>query len=466
MKLCITGAGSSRLPLMMASVTKAIKACHVDDVTLFDIRPERITALMPIGIELSKHVGTPPRFRIAESFADAVEGCGALILTIRPGFEGQRARDERTCLNLGVLGQETTGPAGFAFATRTIPAVTSYCAVAERLAPGFLPVIFTNPAGMVTQALHDEGFSRAVGICDSATEATKKVARLTGANFDDLTFEVSGLNHLSWTRKITDAGGKDLLTPALQDVDFLKKALPWYHDEVRGSGRIPVEYLYYFLRAEEALSSILAEGQSRGEAIVTTNANLFNDIKGVDTAAATIRYAQYLFNRNDTYMSYALGHRHGGNGPATMEAALKYLENEIGGYAEVAMELLAGTTASATASADDHARPKIMALNVINGTSIPELDPTDVVETDCIVDSTGIRPTNHGRMPPEDAALVCAVKEYERLAVSSILMAMKGGRRAALVKAEDALTAHPLVPGRDMARQLVRELKLFREGGF
>ncbi|HPV04205.1 MAG TPA: hypothetical protein PLC24_06545 [Myxococcota bacterium] len=450
MKLCIVGAGSSRLPLMMASVARS--GFSFDEVTLFDIRPDRIQALMPVGLELCAFLGASVPFRIASGASDAIEGCQAMILTIRPGFERQRALDERACLDLGVIGQETTGPAGLAFATRTIPAVTGYCELAERLAPGYLPVIFTNPAGMVTQALIDQGHDRAVGICDSATGAARKAAGWAGIPFHDVVFEVGGLNHLSWTRKVT-AGGRDILSAALADREFLERTVPWHAEETAVTGAVPVEYLFYYLRADQALAAMAAEPLTRGEAVLRSNSELLESLPGMGSREKTIHYARYLFSRNDTYMSYALGHRHGTPGPSTMAEALQYLETEIGGYAEVAMELLASSAST---------NGRLMALNVRNGGSIPELDDDDVVETDCTVGSAGIIPGRHARMPAADATLTVRVKEYERLAVQSVTAAMRGENARAVELAIDALTAHPLVPGRQVAANLVGKLGLFR----
>ena len=455
MKICITGAGSTRLPLMMASI--ASSPFKVDQVTLFDVNPERIKALMPVGLSLCRYLGRQVHFQIARTFEDAVEGCDALILTIRPGLEERRASDERACLNLGIIGQETTGPAGFAFATRTIPAVTNYCRLAQRLTPDFLPVIFTNPAGMVTQALHDQGFSRAVGICDSATAVIKKIAAQAGVNAEKIDFRISGLNHLSWTRQITGPDGSDLLDMALKDNIFLKRLIPWLTKDDGDSElpeSLPVEYLYYFLRPHDALGAMLREPFTRGEGLIKSNQALFSALGKIKKTDPVVRYAAYLHTRNDTYMSYALGPRHGNDAPVSVQQALSYLHSEIGGYAEVAMELLS----SAVGGTGER---RLMALNVRNGDSIPELKKDDVVEIDCTVKAGCITPRHQPPMPEKHAALVRQVKEYERLAVRSILCRInKGDETTRNRLALDALTAHPLVPDRRMAEKLAAALQI------
>lgn len=446
MKVCIAGAGSTRLPLMMASMSGA--GSRIDLVTLFDIRPERIRALMPVGLALCRHLGNPPPFRIASSLDDAVDGCDALIMTIRPGFEERRAADERACMDLGVIGQETTGPAGFAFATRTIPAVARICGAARRLSPGFLPVIFTNPAGLVTRAMLDLGFDRAVGICDSATVAAARIARAAGIDPDEVDFEVSGLNHLSWTRRVTGPSGADLLAAALADPGFVRGLLPWHDGAVDPADGIPVEYLYYFMHARTALAAMLHEPLSRGEALVKANSALLNDLAGAGVAAATAAYASWLAERNGTYMSYAMGERDGST-PGPGATALDYLAGQVGGYAEVAMELLSSAAA-------EHGR--VMALNVRNNGSIPELPDRAVVESDCIVDRRGVTVRRHAPMPPAQAELVRRVSDYEDLAVKAVFQAMRGRPDHARRTAVAALTAHPLVPGGAMAEKLMSAL--------
>lgn len=453
MKLAIVGAGSTRLPLMLASVAAAGRACRLDAVDLFDVQPDRVRALLPVGRALAAACGSLPNCQVAPTAQQALEGADAVIYTIRPGFEAGRARDERTCLNLGVLGQETTGPAGFAFAARSIPAVLGYCRMAARTNPACLPVVFTNPAGMVTQALADAGFDRAVGVCDSATVAVHALARRAGIPFDDIDFEVYGLNHLSWTRCVR-VEGRDLLTEGLADRAFLGALVPWGVDRVASMGRIPVEYLYYWYRAADALAAVRAEPCTRGESLVRDNARMLADVGALaqtgQVGAAIVRYARYLSERNGTYMQYAKGREAHQQTDAPLGAApdadtaIAYLQTQVGGYAEVAMELLAGRTG---------ARPRRMALNVPSAGSLPGFDAPDVVETDCHVDASGVQPRSHAPLPPEDLALATRVKTYERLAVQAI---REGSTRLAV----DALVAHPLVDDRPLAEALVRALGL------
>jgi len=446
MKLTVIGAGSSRLPLMLASAAVASRDGWLQEIALFDTRRDRIDALLPVGHALSAECGPLPRVSVHDSAKAALDGASAVVLTVRPGLEEARARDERACLDLGVIGQETTGPAGFAFAARSIPVAIQYCRLAEKTSPGCLPVVFTNPAGMVTQALHCQGIESAVGVCDSASVAASSIVARVGAEQASDDYEVYGLNHLSWTSSVK-AGDLDLLARALKDDRFLKEAFPWFPPgQLRSMGRVPNEYLFYYYRAEEALSALLSEPVSRGEALAKCNQSMFRDVGETtdrgEVKKALVRYAEYLRGRNDTYMEYAR------SGPVPVQSirspgeAIEALKGFVGGYAEVAMDLIAALKLH---------RPLRMALNVANQGAIPGLMPDDVVETDCDVGEDGIVPRVHTDIHAQDAELIGRVKEYERLAIRSIL-------EHSPVLAEDALAAHPLVPSRDKARELVGAL--------
>lgn len=445
MKLAIVGAGSTRLPLMLGSVASGSAEAGVDTVFLYDVQPWRIEALLPVATALAGNCASLPKIHIAVSLDEAVEGASAVIFTIRPGFEQARARDERICVDLGTLGQETTGPAGFAFAKRSIPAILQACERAQKLAPDFLPVIFTNPAGMVTQATLSAGFSRAIGICDSATGAVKAVSARSGRNLNEVDFEVYGLNHLSWTRKVS-FNDEDLLGPALLDDEFMNSTVGWWWTPRRGPDRIPVEYLYYFYRFKEAVKGMAELPMTRGEELVHANEALLKDLRSLTaegrTSEAVVRYARYLNRRNETYMDYSRDMRAKTGRSVSADSAIDYLKDEIGGYAEVAMELLGARRT-----------PRLLVLNTANCGAINGLAPDDVVESDCFVnaDNCSIRP--HGPIPSEDLDLITRVKYYERLAIKSI---SENSSEIAI----EALVAHPLIDNRTLAVELVGALGL------
>ncbi len=448
MKLALVGAGSSRLPLMLASVARTAREASIAEIALYDVRPERIGALLPVGKALAAGCGVLPPVRVCESPDEVLEGAGVAILTARPGFEVARARDERTCLDLGVVGQETTGPAGFAFAARSIPVAVGYGRLALARSPGCLVVVFMNPAGMVTQALHWAGIGNVVGVCDSASVAAEAVARRAGFALPEVDLAVAGLNHLSWTLGVR-VGDRDLLREAMDDDGFLREVVPWFPPEfVRHRGCIPNEYLLYYYRTNDVLAAMRREPLTRGEVIEREHAALFRCLGDLaargETGEAVVRYAEYLTRRNDTYLGYARLEAPGGaRGPvSSVPEALAVLRASVGGYAEVAMEVLRAMRGG---------RARRMVLNAPGGDALG-LGADDVVEVTCDVGPGGVRPlAGPWRLAPDDARLVTRVKDYERLAIRAIF-------EGSPALAEDALAAHPLVPSRDVARSLAKAL--------
>lgn len=453
MKIALVGAGSSRLPLMLASVAQTAGEASIEEVALYDVRPERVEALLPVGKALAAECGRLPSVCVCASPDEVLDGAEVVILTARPGFEEARARDERACLDLGVIGQETTGPAGFAFAARSIPVALEYGRLALERSPGCLLVVFMNPAGMVTQAMRRAGIASAVGVCDSASAAAVAVARWAGYAPEAVDIQVVGLNHLSWTLGVR-AGARDLLREALDDEGFLHRTFPWFSPEfVRGRGCIPNEYLAYYYRQDEILSAMRREPMTRGEALAREHAALFRDLGDRAATGATseavVRYARYLTHRNDSYLEYARIGDYGDGRVAvgSVSEALEVLRASVGGYAEVAMDLLKAMRGG---------RSRRMVLNVPGGGALAGLDPDDLVEVTCDVGPDGARPlVGPWALRPDDARLVTRVKEYERIAIRAI-------EEGSTSLAEDALCAHPLVASRGLARRLVGVLVRFQ----
>lgn len=448
MRMAIVGAGSSRLPLMLGSLARSGGAAGLSEVALFDIRPDRVAALLPVARAVGRACGVLPALRVADRIEEALEGAEVVLFTVRPGFEEARARDERACLDRGVLGQETTGAAGMAFATRSVPVLIEYCHQARRIAPGFLPLVFTNPAGLVTQALAEEGFQNAVGICDSAMGAARAAGSRAGLPLADLDFQVHGLNHLSWTTAVRH-GTRDLLAEALADREWTRNQVPWAPDLPAALGRVPNEYLYYWYRAEEAVAAIRREPLCRGEVLARENPRMFREVGEASARGeereAILRYGRWLWDRQRTYMAYA---REGADGEergfSTPDEAIRWLATQLEGYAEVAMDLVRGR---------NRGLPHPMALNVPGQGTIPAFDPGDVVECDCTVGPEGVRPRERGPVPPEDLALMTRVKEFERTTI-------RGIRERSRDRLVEALVAHPLVGRRDLATDLVGALDI------
>src|SRR3954471_10427528 len=202
MKLTIVGGGGFRVPLVYGALLDSKERLGLEEVVLHDIDAARLERIGAVLEGLAAESGTALPFRFTTDLVDAVEGADFVFCAIRVGQLEGRVVDEDVPLGLGVLGQETTGPGGICFALRTIPVMVRLAETIARHAPHAWLINFTNPAGMVTEAVQQVLGDRAVGICDSPAGLGRRIARLLGR--DDLTFDYFGLNHLGWLRSVRD----------------------------------------------------------------------------------------------------------------------------------------------------------------------------------------------------------------------------------------------------------------------
>src|SRR4051812_26038734 len=220
MKLTIVGGGGFRVPLVYGALVRRRASLPFDEVVLHDVDAHRLQRIGGVLEGLAAEVGNVVPFRTTTDLDDAVDGADFVFCAIRSGQLEGRVVDESVPLSLGVLGQETTGPGGICFALRTIPAMVEIAEAVARRAPGAWLVNFTNPAGMVTEAVQRVMGERAVGICDSPSGLCRRVAAAVGRDPRELWFEYFGLNHLGWLRAARDEHG-DLLPGLLADAGAL-----------------------------------------------------------------------------------------------------------------------------------------------------------------------------------------------------------------------------------------------------
>lgn len=444
-KLALIGGGGVRAPLFVASALRRAKRIGLDEICLMDVDERRLRVFGELCRQVARASSSPVRVTSTADPRRALEGARYVVTTVRVGGERGRVHDERIALRHGVLGQETTGPGGFAMALRSIPAILGYAELLDRVSPGSWIFNFTNPAGLVVQSLRDHGFERSVGICDSANLSQHLVAARLGVAPSRLRAEVFGLNHLSWTRRVL-LDGEDVLPPLLADPDFVAGTMLRFFDPqlLRMIGMWPSEYLYYFYYAERAVAGILAEERTRGEEVEELNQRLIARLEplvGSDPEAALRVYRDYEGRRGATYMSYAEPEATAApeGEDASSERAAAGAEGE--GYAGVALGIM---------EALESGEPLHTALNVRNDGAISCLDAADVVEVGCVVDRDGVRPLPIGQIPEHQELLVRSVKRYERLTIEAI-------RQRSRPTAVAALMAHPLVLSFSRATMLVDE---------
>lgn len=451
MKLSLIGGGGVRAPLFVASALRRAERVGLEELCLMDTDAEKLAMFGALCREVGRRAESDVRITTTTNPEAALDGASHVVTTIRVGYEQGRVLDERIALRHGVLGQETTGPGGFAMALRSIPAILGYAEMLERVSPGAWLYGFTNPAGLVTQALRDAGFTRTIGICDGANVGHDAVAHWSGVAPDRLRAEIFGLNHLSWTRQVT-LDGKDLLGPLLRDPAFLSGTMMKLFDRelVDMVGMWINEYLYYYYYAEQAVAAINADEQTRGEEIVKLNYALLEKLRQIDVerdpAAGLAAFYAYQNRRHATYMHYAQP-----DGPSMAEADRSKVAAETGeapthvpdgeGYAGVALGII---------EALETGEALYTGLNVPNDGAISGMHANDVVEVSCVIDRQGVRPVPIGTVPAPQLELMQSVKLYERLTVEAI-------RTRSRKTAIQALMAHPLVLSYSRAAPLVDE---------
>src|SRR3954464_9112946 len=204
MKLTIVGGGGFRVPLVYGALLDKTERLGLEEVVLHDIDAKRLERIGAVLEGLPAGRGGRLPFRFTTDLVDAVEGADFVFCAIRVGQLEGRVIDEDVPLALGVLGQETTGPGGICFALRTIPVMVRLAETMAEHAPNAWLINFTNPAGMVTEAVQRVLGDRAIGICDSPAGLFRRVARALDRDHSELWFDYFGLNHLGWLHGVRD----------------------------------------------------------------------------------------------------------------------------------------------------------------------------------------------------------------------------------------------------------------------
>ncbi|HEX7196673.1 MAG TPA: 6-phospho-beta-glucosidase [Candidatus Limnocylindria bacterium] len=393
-KVAVIGGGSTYTPELVEGLANRRTRLPIDELVLHDIGKERLEIVGGLAARMLRRMDWEGRLTLGGDAVEAMDGASFVLFQLRIGGQAARLVDETLPLRFGTIGQETTGAGGLAKALRTVPVVLELAELARRhAAPDAWIIDFTNPVGIVTQALVDHGH-RALGLCNVAISLQRRLASQLGVTPDRLTLDHVGLNHLSW---ITAArvDGVDRLPELLErDGAGIAADLGLPVERIRQMGMVPSYYLRYFYRFDEVLAEQRA-GHHRAEEVIDLERRLL-----------------------DMYADPALDTK-----PSLL--------NDRGGafYSEAAAQLLA--------SLHDGAGD-VQVVDVRNGTAVGGLEPDEVVEVPAHIDRDGAHPLPQRPMDGDMMALVRAVKEYERLAIRA---ALSGSRDDARL----ALEANPLV---------------------
>ena len=434
MKLTLVGGGGFRVPLVYGALLRLQSRVAIDEVVLHNLDPERLERIgLVLEGQAAEHGAGLP-FRTTTDLDDAVEGASFVFSAIRVGRLEGRAVDEAVPLARGVLGQETVGPGGICFALRTIPAMVSLAETMAHRAPDAWLVNFTNPAGMVTEAVQQVLGHRAIGICDTPAGLCRRVAAALGRPAGDLWFDWFGLNHLGWLRGVHDGTG-DLLPGLLADdaaLARIEEGRLFGAEWLRSIGMIPSEYVYYFDYGTDTVEAIRRSPQSRGAYLQEQQA-AFYAAAGETPEEALRTWRAARDERDRSYMA-----------EARSAAGVEGVHEEGGeGYEGEAMAVVEAIATDARA---------LRILNVANRSALPFLDALAVVEVPCVVGRAGAHPVAVGDVPDHARALVETVKAVERATIEAALT----GSSALAVK---ALALHPLVPSVTTARQIFADYR-------
>ncbi|WP_313546035.1 6-phospho-beta-glucosidase [Leifsonia aquatica] len=407
MKLAVVGGGSTYTPELIDGFARMREVLPIEELWLVDTDPERLRLVGGMSDRMFRAAGHTGRIVPTSDLVAGVADADAVLIQLRVGGQAARHGDETFPHECGCIGQETTGPGGFAKALRTVPVVLSVAEVIRRHAkPDAWIVDFTNPVGIVTRALLNEGH-RAVGLCNVAIGFQRRFANLLGVDHTQVQLGHVGLNHLTWERSVTvtgDDGARDAL-PALLGAHLgeLAEEIELPASLISLLGNVPSYYLRYYYAHDEVLREQL-DAPTRAEAVQRVERELLE----LYADPAVDSKPEQLSQRGGAF------------------------------YSEAAVDLIASLTSD---------RGDVQVVNLRNDGSLPFLPDDHVIEVPATVGAAGLAALPIEPLPDDIRGLVSHVAGYERLALDA---AVHGGRDRVV----RAMLAHPLVGQYDRAEKL------------
>lgn len=422
LNVSILGGGSAYTPGLIDGFIRLKSKIPLEKLTLMDIDAAKLDVVGSLVKTMVDTAMPGTGVSLTGDRSAAIRDADFILCQIRVGGLAARHLDESIPISMGMVGQETTGPGGFAMALRTIPVMVEIAREIEESNPSAWLINYTNPTGLVAEGIKRTSSIKQISICDEPMVLQESIGRFVGAPADRVMLDYFGLNHLGFARKVF-VGGRDIL-PALRqrlhetsreqlDALFGEETLrdPKARAELTNTlrifgdtGLLPSPYLQYYYFTQEIIREQRGLGRTRAQEVMQLEKDLLREYEAV--AGGTGR----------------LTGRRGGQWHADM---------------------MIGMLSAIANDARD-----VYIVNVPNHGSLPELPYEKIVEVPAVVDASGARPLAMGEMPVSVRGLVQSVAAYEELTVEA---ALKGSRKDAL----DALTCHPLVASRELARQLL-----------
>ncbi len=418
LKVAVIGGGSTYTPELINGFLARLEQFPVDELWLMDIDEERLKVVGGFAQRMVEFKGNPFKVVLTTNQRDAVKDATYVTTQLRVGHMEARRNDEYLGLRHGLIGQETTGVGGMGKALRTIPVILSIARDMQELSkPGAMLVNFTNPAGLVTQALSQYApQTPSVGVCNVPITARMMIIggleKAMGRKIDPAQTDLKtlGLNHLSWHRGFT-VEGEDVWPQVVSE--FVKELKAQEHPEwdprmVEMTQMLPNYYLQYFYYTEKKLAAQKNWPPSRAEEVIEVEKGLLE------------QYAD----------------------PTLKEPPADLMKRGGAYYSTVATQLL-------NAHYNDLGETHV--VNIKNGGAVKEWPAEWVLEMPATVRKSGITPIPTEPLPPAQFGLVAAIKAYELLTVEA---AVHGDRDAAY----QALMVHPLGPKGDKIQAVLEDM--------
>ena len=455
LKIAVVGGGSSYTPELVDGLILRRERLPLSELALVDLPQARdkVEAVAGLSRRMLERAGLGGvRVTVHFDRRPALDGADFVLSQFRVGGLRARVLDERIPLRHGVVGQETTGPGGFAKALRTVPVALDLARDVEELCPDAWVMNFTNPAGVVTEAVtRHRPAVRIIGLCNVPVSIQRAISHHLGVEPWRVELDMVGLNHLGWVTAVR-LDGRDIL-PAILDLpvveaEFVRNipAAKGMGGLLRDLGMLPSPYLQYYYYRAELLEEELREAESgrgtRGEKVMEVERTLLERYRAPDLAEKPPELSQ----RGGAFYS---------------EAALDVMVALVGRAGAAVSDAGSAVSEAGSAASEAGAPPSVVPdrhiVNVPNrrvpegGPVLPDLGEEAVIETPCLVTPEGPRPLGGGPLPLAVRGLVQQVKAYEQLTIEA---AVTGDRRLAFL----ALLNHPLVPGATRARALLEEI--------
>ncbi|SPE49696.1 putative 6-phospho-beta-glucosidase [Streptomyces netropsis] len=435
MKLTILGGGGFRVPLVHRALLDDARReapGRCTELTLYDTDSARLKVIANVLAEQAEGIPGAPVVTAVEDLDDALRGADFVFSAIRVGGTAGRVRDERIPLGELVLGQETVGAGGVLYGLRTIPVALHIAERVAAVAPDAWVINFTNPAGMVTEAMSAVLGERVIGICDSPVGLVRRAARAAGADPNRVGFDYVGLNHLGWLRSLTQ-DGRDLLPGLLADeaaLSSFEEGKLFGAQWLQALGSLPNEYLHYYYFRRETLHAVLESPETRGEFLDQQQGGFFA-AAAAEPERAYALWERTRLHREETYMAESRAASGGWQRDSC--------DLDGGGYDQVALALMRAV------ARDERTR---LILNVRNGTTVPALDPGAIIETVCEVSARGARPLPCAPLREDQLGLMLQLKAVERAAIDAAV----GENHGAALR---AMALHPLVDSPAVAARIL-----------